>query len=304
MQLVSRRAFCQVVGGALAANTTLYSQTRAGVAHTATEWSFTSGKQYPDPFNDIELNIVFEGPDGLQQQVPAFWSGGQTWRVRYAAPKAGRYSFRSVSTDTSNRDLHGQSGVLQVASYEGKNPQYQHGPVRVAADKRHFEHTDGTPFFWLGDTQWMGLCSRIRWPDEFQALTADRVRKGFTVVQIVAGLYPDMPAFDPRGSNEAGFPWDQSYTRINPEYFDMADLRIQELAECGLVPCVVGCWGYFLKFMGMAKLKQHWRYLVARWGAYPVVWCLAGEGTMPYYLSTTKDQDVIAQKSGWTEIAK
>jgi hypothetical protein len=34
-------------------------------------------------------------------------------------------------------------------------------------------------------------------------------------------------------------------------------------------------------------------------GAYPVVWCLAGEGAMPYYLSTTKERDAAEQKQGW-----
>ena len=81
------------------------------------------------------------------------------------------------------------------------------------------------------DTWWMGLCQRFQWPADFQQLTADRAAKGFTVVQIVAGLYPDMPAFDPRGANEAGFPWEKDYARINPAYFDMADLRIQHLVE-------------------------------------------------------------------------
>lgn len=287
------------------ANTRLFSQVRAGVTHTPTEWSFRSGKQYKDPFNEIELDVVFQGPGGTEHRVPAFWAGGQTWRVRYAPPAPGDYSFHSVCSDASNPDLQGVRGTLQVRpSSEGGNAPYQHGPVHVAPDKRHFEHADGTPFFWLGDTQWMGLCDRIQWPDEFQALTADRVRKGFTVVQIVAGLYPDMPAFDPRGENEAGFPWDHSYTRIRPEYFDMADLRIQHLADQGIVPCIVGCWGYFLPQMGVPKIKQHWRNLVARWGAYPVMWCLAGEGTMPFYLSKTPEQDREIQKHGWTEIAR
>ncbi len=150
----------------------------------------------------------------------------------------------------------------------------------------------------------MGLCQRFQWPADFQQLTADRVTKGFTVVQIVAGLYPDMPAFDPRGANEAGFPWENDYGHINPAYFDMADLRIQHLVSRGLAPCIVGCWGYFLHFMGVSKMKRHWRYLVARWGAYPVVWCLAGEGTMPYYLSPTKERDAEEQKQGWTELAR
>ena len=31
--------------------------------------------------------------------------------------------------------------------------------------------------------------------------------------------------------------------------------------------------------------NQHWRYLIARYGALPVVWCAAGEGTMPWWLT-------------------
>jgi len=45
-------------------------------------------------------------------------------------------------------------------------------------------------------------------------------------------------------------------------------------------------------------MKRHWRYLVARWGAYPVVWCLAGEGTMPYYLSIAKERDAAEHAPG------
>ncbi|MCX6624783.1 MAG: DUF4038 domain-containing protein, partial [Acidobacteria bacterium] len=215
-----------------------------------------------------------------------------------------RYEARSVASDASNRDLHGSSHGIEVAPYEGSHALARHGRLRVAAGGRHFEHSDGTPFFWLGDTWWMGLCHRLHWPDEFRQLTADRVAKGYSVVQIIAGLYPDMPPFDARGANEAGYPWKPEYAGINPAYFDMADLRIAHLAEQGLVPCIVACWGYFLPLMGVEKMKQHWRNLIARWGAYPVVWCLAGEGTMPYYLSKTPKEDSAAQKQGWTELAR
>jgi hypothetical protein len=266
------------------------------------EWSYSSGKAYVDPFNDVELDVVFTDPQGREQRVPAFWAGEQTWRIRYSPLTAGRYTYRTVASDQG--DLHGRRGTLEVSAYEGSNPLRKHGPIRVAADQRHFEHADGTPFFWLGDTWWMGLCSRLCWPEDFEQLAADRVRKGFTVVQIIAGLYPDMPPFDPRGANEAGYPWEAEYARINPAYFNAADLRIRYLVESGLTPCIVACWGYFLPIMGIAKIKKHWRYLVARWGAEPVVWCLAGEGAMPFYLSKTKKEDAAAQKAGWTEVAR
>jgi len=266
------------------------------------EWSFKSNKSYQDPFNELELSARFTSADGEEKLVPAFWAGGKNWRVRFASPLAGKFHFRTVCSDPSDSGLHDHEGDFKVACYNGSNPLYRHGPIRVAADKRHFEHLDGTPFFWLGDTWWMGLCKRMTWPKGFQTLARDRVKKGFTVVQIVAGLYPDMPAFDKRGANEAGFPWKKDYGRINPAYFDMADRRIRHLVESGLAPCIVACWGYFLPWMGVEKMKQHWRYLVARYGASPVIWCLAGEGTMPYYLSPNGEADSQFQKKGWTDV--
>ncbi len=273
-------------------------------ANRMVQFVFTSEKIYNDPFNEVELVGVFRTPEGRELRVPAFWAGGQVWKVRYSSATVGLHTFRTECSDTTNRNLHAVTGRVEVVPYQGDNPLYRHGPIRVAADHRHFAHADGTPFFWLGDTWWMGLCRRLHWPEDLQALAADRKSKGFNVVQIVAGLYPDMPAFDPRGANEAGFPWEKDYARIRPEYFDQADRRLQYLADEGFVPCIVGAWGYHLPWLGTERMKKHWRYLVARYGALPVVWCAAGEVTMPWYLSKHRDQDVKLQKEGWTEISR
>jgi hypothetical protein len=236
--------------------------------------------------------------------VPAYWAGGQEWRARLAAPLPGRYEAMTVCSDRDNPALHGQKTLVQAEAYQGGHPLLRHGRLRVSANGRHFEFADGTPFYWLGDTQLMGLCRRLAWPDDFQLLAADRVAKGFSVVQLVAGLYMDMPPFDPRGQNEAGYPWEAGFERINPAYFDMADLRIRWLVREGLMPLIYGAWGYYLPLLGLEKMKRHWRYLVARWGAYPVAWSLAGEATMPYYLSKTPDDDARDQLAGWTEVAR
>ena len=169
-------------------------------ARTVMEWSVASGKPYADPFNELDLDVIFADTDGREWRVPAFWAGGQTWRVRFSPPQPGRYTFQTVATDTKNPDLHDRRGEIEVAPYQGDNPLLKRGMIRVAADGRHFEHADGTPFFWLADTWWMGLCKRLRWPQDLQTLAADRLQKGFTVIQIIAGPYPDMPAFDPRGA--------------------------------------------------------------------------------------------------------
>jgi hypothetical protein len=240
------------------------------------EWALTTRRDYADP-SELELTAVVTDPEGAEHRVPAFWTGGGTWRVRYSSPLVGPHPFRMACSDEDNRDLHGREGEIVVSAYSGANPLFGHGPIQVSEDNRHFEHADGTPFFWLGDTWWMGLCGRLRWPEEFERLTADRLGKGFTVVQLAAGLYPDMPPFDQRGANEAGFPWDEEYRTVNPSYFEMADRRIQYLVEKSLVPCILGCWGQYLHHAGVEGVKRHWRYLVARYGAYPVVWCIGGE---------------------------
>ncbi len=267
------------------------------------EWGYVSGTPYIDPFNAVTLDVVLTHQTGQSWRVPAFWAGGGEWRVRFAPPLPGPY--RAV-TECSNPDpiLNGQSLELRAEPYQEQNPLLAHGALRVASDRRTLEYSDGTPFFWLGDTWWMGLAKRLAWPDGFQQLASDRKAKGFTVIQIVAGLYPDMPEFDPRSENEAGLAWEPGYARINPAYFDMADLRIRWLIRAGLTPCIVGGWGYYLPLLGVEKMKQHWRNLVARWAAYPVIWCLAGEALMPYYLSEHKQADEQLQRGGWTEVAR
>ena len=268
------------------------------------ELTFTATRTYADPFNEITLDASFRDPQGRELRVPAFWAGANVWKVRYASPVAGTHRFRSECSEPRDQGLHGVTGRVEVKPYHGANPLYLHGPLRVATDRRYLEHSDGTPFFWLGDTWWMGLCHRLHWPDEFKQLTADRKEKGFNVIQIVAGLYPDMPPFDARGANEAGFPWQTNYSSIRPEYFAAADERFRHLVEQGFTPCIVGAWGYFIPWMGVAKAKQHWRYLVARYGAMPVVWCVAGEANLPYYLAKGFPYDDRAQVKSWTEVMR
>ena len=150
------------------------------------------------PFTKSLLMPCSRPRKATRSRCPA--SGPAAARGRSATLlRVGTHHWRSVCSVPADRGLHGLSGTVTIEAYRGDNPLYLHGPLRVAADRRHFEHLDGTPFFWLADTWWMGLCQRLHWPPEFQQLAADRKAKGFNAIQIVAGLYPDMPAFDPRG---------------------------------------------------------------------------------------------------------
>ncbi|MFD0713569.1 DUF4038 domain-containing protein [Paenibacillus sp. GCM10027626] len=280
-----------------------------GVQNRVIELQFQSEKSYADPFHDVQLAMKVSG-EGQERLYPGFWDGGNVWKIRFSSAEAGRYRYETVCSDEENSVLHHRTGEIEIAPYEGDNPLYRHGAIRKSADSRYMEHADGTPFFWLADTWWMGLTKRLSWPDHFMELAADRVDKGFSVIQIVAGLYPDMEPFDERGANEAGFPWDKDYTSINPSYFHKMDEKMFALADCGLLPCLVGCWGFHLGIAGEEVIKRHWRYLLARYGALPIVWCVAGEAIMPFYNNPAvgKPDEMArfeaAARSSWTEIAR
>ena len=252
----------------------------------AVEIRLRSTTAYANPFKDVALDVAFTAPSGKVVVAPAFWAGEDRWCVRYASAETGAHVFRTLCSDEGNLSLHAQVGAVNVEPYLGDNPLYQHGGIRVSEDRRHFCHADGTPFFWLGDTWWMGLCGRLSWPQDFQTLAQNRKETGFNVIQLVAGLYPDMPLFDERGLSPSGFCWDKDLGRINPRFFDEADQRIFHLVEQGLTPCILGAWGYYLPMIGLDNMQRHWRNLIARWGALPVVWAAAGEQTMPWYLES------------------
>jgi hypothetical protein len=278
------------------------AEMRAGTqANVPVEIEMIASRAYAD---DTTLDLIFTDPAGTVRKVPAFWGGGKTWKVRYASPLTGTHRWRSECGGGSDTGLNGVEGLVSVTNYTGDNPLFKRGPVRVTSGRRHLEYADGTPFFWLGDTWWMGLSHRLQFPKEFQQLAGDRVQKGFNVIQLVAGLYPDMHPFDPRGANEAGFPWEKDYARIRPEYFDAVDLRLRYLIEQGFTPCLVGAWGYFLPWMGVEKMNAHWRNLIARYAAWPVIWCAAGEANLPWYLTENFPFDDRTQVTGWTEVLR
>ena len=281
------------LGALLLAALTITPATAVAVeANQVAEVALVSGKTYANPFMDAQLDAVVTQPDGTQLRVPGFWAGGAGWRFRYASNKVGIHTWLTECSDTTNPGLHGVSGSITVVASTSTNPLFLHGPIRVAGDQRHFEHTDGTSFLWLGDTWWKGLCKRMTW-EGFQQLTADRKAKGFNVVQIVCGVYPDEAVFQTSWENEGGKPYlTQTFTEVNPAYFDFADRRIQGLANAGIVPAIVGSWGRGdcdgMAMAGIDGMKRHWRNLVARYGAYPAIWIIGGESGGQLWTDTAR----------------
>jgi Protein of unknown function (DUF4038)/Domain of unknown function (DUF5060) len=272
------------------------------------EKTFESGTAYTDAFNVVDVDVIFT-KDSETWRVPTFWRGGNKWTVRFAPPSPGTFTYRLEATDKNNPDLNGHEGQVTISAYTGENALLRRGPPKVSANKRYFEYADGSPFYWLGDTWWSGMSTRLSW-EGFQKLTADRKAKGYTVIQFVAGLVSRESGPSPltaSACNEGGCVWEPEFKRINPGYFDSMDRRVQLLIDAGIVPAITGGWTDKVALLGVAKMKKQWRNLIARYGAYPVFWILGGEVYDP-------PPDLLAKvgnmpgmpvlPGGWTELAR
>jgi hypothetical protein len=176
--LMAQQVFGQTETEVIAPDNSIRNKTYQNVP---IEFTFTTQIKYEDPFNTVDLDLTIAGPDGITQRIPAFWAGDNKWKVRYSSARIGEYFWSSECSNRNDTLLNQKKGTFEVLPYNGKLELFKHGSIRVAKDLRHFEYTDGTPFFWLGDTWWMAL-SRMKWPNDFKELVADRKEKGFNLV--------------------------------------------------------------------------------------------------------------------------
>jgi len=224
------------------------------------------------PF-EIELAVYSESSVVVEhiqtkkkQNVIPFIKGNGNAYFRYSSRVAGKYRYSYA----------GEKGAFTIRNYRGSNVLYRHGAVAIADKEHHLSYADGTHFFWLADTWWYGATNRARLGKEFNQLLSKRKRQHFSVVQLVVGIPPETDERSKESENAGGKPFLKDWT-INLSYFDEVDKKIGYLVENGIVPCIVGGWGNHIDLMGIEPVRRLWQEIIARYGAYPVVFCLTGE---------------------------
>ena len=238
--------------------------------------------KYKNPYAEIEIDAVFTHEDGTTITVPGFWNGNYDWAVRFAPTKTGRWQYRITCTDETNTGLHGQTGTVNAVAYTGDNPNMKHGFLKI--DGRHFVYDDGTPFFWLGDTNWQAPQTlsneKCNYPgcncgSQMDHIINDRAAKGFTVFQTY---------FSATGSNSVQGNtsyWKTACNRVRVETFnDRIDHLFAKAAESGMVIAMgFGCHSSTMQVMQEADYHRLIRYCVARYGCYNLVWITGQEIT-------------------------
>jgi hypothetical protein len=184
--------------------------------------------------------------------------------------------------------------LIAVCGMLFAKPWNEHGRLVVSNQNSHYlAYTDGTPFFWLGDTGWE-LFHRLK-REEAQLYLRDRADKGFTVIQAVLlsefdglkipNIYGDLPLMDgnplkPDVSPGSDFQDPQQY-----DYWDHAEYILRLAEQLGLYVAVLPCWGEYVvpregnNIFDTGEQAYHYGQFVGeRYRSLPnIIWMLGGD---------------------------
>jgi len=104
--------------------------------------------EFSNPFDadEIEITATFTAPSGKDWDIRGFYNYSNSrslWMVRFSPAEEGKWRYT-----VHVRDQNGDTTSAPVAFLVVPSP--FHGPLRVAANQRYLEHTDGTPYYGVG----------------------------------------------------------------------------------------------------------------------------------------------------------
>jgi len=264
MQITSR--CIALVLFALSGVTSAWAQDVPRFGRFETQFNHTS--QFANPYTQLAATATFTQPDGHTVTVPLFWDGGTTWRVRFSPALIGTWRYTTSSTDEG---LNNKSGSFECIASTNKG-----SLVQMPEAAYHFAYQDGTPAWWLGDTNWYQF-STI--PSErldtasANAYIDARASQGFNVIH--SSLYTA------RGDERTRSFADIKGEKINLSYWQEVDRRLAHINDKELVAGLVLAWGFgegsWLDFPTQESRLRYARYVAARYSAYNVYFLVAAE---------------------------
>jgi hypothetical protein len=250
----------------------LLAATRSPKQRIVPNWArceqvFISTFEYTNALQEANLLAVFTSPLGDRRIVSGFWDGGRVWRVRFCPDIPGQWTFTTFCSDSKNFGLDGHTDKFLCTAQVGESPFRRHGPVRVARDHRHFEHADGTPFFWLADSAGSGAF--LSNPKDWQRYALIRSSQRFN-----AAVWSATPQED--FEHESALKGLPDRIGINPAVFQRLDAKLETLSREGILSAIIPFSDEPFA-VGVRSLPEDQaalvvKYMMARWGTEPVAW--------------------------------
>lgn len=235
--------------------------------------TFESNKRYENPFTDCIIVAKFKGPSNQVIIREAYWDGNNTYKVSFAPTEIGVWTYSLKAKEETG--LNNISGKIECIPYNGDLEIYKHGFLKISDDNRYFTYEDGKAFFWLGDTHWefsygekWDKSNHPQMDSMFKGMIERRVEQGYTVYQ--TNLRSD------KIMDGDKYYWGEDGLPNIKFYQEELDRRMYYLADRGIVNALGFAWFMSIE-NNVEKYKNLARYIIARYGALPMVWTLAGE---------------------------
>ncbi|MBW6500203.1 MAG: DUF5060 domain-containing protein [Bacteroidales bacterium] len=121
---------------------------------TTHEITLKSQSSYDNGYTDMDVWAYFTNGNGDTLTRPAFWDGGNTWKIRFSPPDAGTTWYWTTFSSPHDRGLSGKKGSLISVTYTGNNSLLRRGLLKMSEGKRNIIHANGKSFLVVGDTPW------------------------------------------------------------------------------------------------------------------------------------------------------
>ncbi|MDA1276159.1 MAG: DUF4038 domain-containing protein [Verrucomicrobia bacterium] len=294
------------------------------------DFDFTAKAKVENPFM-VPFSATAKGPGGVELQVPGFFDGSGTWKIRVAPTVEGAWS---LVTKSDVKELDGKTAAFSCVTNPNPNV---HGVLRVdKASPHHFVFDDGTRFFLQGyeyDWLWALDMGKTRVPTVKQSLDL-LVEQGFNYVILNSYAHDTGWRKGKNSDDDFGPPalyaWEGNnetpdHSRMNISYWQHYDRVMAALAERGIqAHMLMKVYNKAVKWPGRASddEKLFFTWLVARYAAYPnVIWDFSKEAhnekdldykqgllkfvraTDPYrHLTTVHDDDKVNDAGAYDEL--
>ncbi len=242
--------------------------------------------EYSNPFDhrQVALDATFTAPDGSAFEVPGFWDGDESWRVRFAPSQVGDWEFEIEVSDStgSSRPSLGSFSVNQSP---------RHGWLRIGSEvdpsysPRYLAWSDGTPWYGRGhadldmalggpDPGGGGLLAFEEmpesgenmvmwwpsWGNNFAAQDYDQYASA--QMSIIDFVLRDA---EEHGATVVFTIWTHQYLRTNAHPW--GDALWQQNGFSQLTDVA----GFFTDPESLAWQENYYRYIIARWAHSPAI---------------------------------
>ncbi len=167
--------------------------------------------------------------------------------------------------------------IFSFGAFGAERP-WAHGDLRVSDNGLYLQHSDGTPFFWLGDTGWL-LPQRLD-RDEADHYLTQSAGEGYNVVQIQ--VINGVPSFNRYGrmSHPDGWNLDAASKPGEYGYWEHRDHIMDSAERNGIYIGMVCIWGGLVKagLMDEDQATAYGKFLANRYkDKKNIIWIIGGD---------------------------